>query len=325
MLIQLQFFTTATKATCNAPTGLQSSVTSNSATLIWTASSTANSYDVEYKASSSSTWLSGGNTTSTSKTISGFKPATSYDWHVSTNCSDGSSSYYSQPVANFTTDAATCDVYEPNNNLGTATPIGTGSISAQINTATDVDYFAFSTAGSQKNLQVTLTNLPANYDLILYDNNGKQLMSSTNTNNTDETVFYNSKKPGTYYVKVAGHSGTEFSSTICYRLTVKISSSTYTSTIATSTLNKNLLNAGLKVYPIPASNTVTVSFDAVTTTGASITFVNELGQQVMMKKLQAHPGTNINTMDVSALQQGIYTIKVNNGTDIQTTKLIISK
>ena len=86
-----------------------------------------------------------------------------------------------------------------------------------------------------------------------------------------------------------------------------------------------MLNTGLKVYPIPASNTVTVSFDGVTTTGASITFINELGQPVLIKQLQAHPGTNINSLYVSALQQGIYTVKVNNGTDIQTTKLIISK
>jgi len=318
-----QFTTSAATTTCNAPTNPSvSSVTSGSATLAWTAASGANSYDVQYKATNGGSWTTV-NSTSTSVTISGLTASTSYDWQVRTNCSSGSSTYLSGPQ--FTTTAASCDVYEPNNSLSTAAQIGTGSISAQINTVTDVDYYAFSTSGSQKNLQVTLTNLPANYDLTLYDNNGKQLMSSTNTNNADETVFYNSKKPGTYYVKVAGHSGTEFSSTVCYSLTVNISSGTYTLTIATSTLNKNLFNPGLKVYPVPASNTVTVSFDAVTTTGASITFINELGQQVMMKKLQAHPGTNINTLDVSALQQGIYTVKVNSGTDIQTSKLIISK
>jgi hypothetical protein len=63
----------------------------------------------------------------------------------------------------------------------------------------------------------------------------------------------------------------------------------------------------------------------MTTTSASITFINELGQPVLVKNLQAHPGTNINTLDVTALQQGIYTVKINNRTDIQTNKLIISK
>ena len=318
-------FTTNAVATCDAPTNLTtSSIISNSATLSWTAASGANSYDVQYEVSGTGSWTTL-NSTSTSLTVSGLTPSTSYDWQVRTNCSSGSSSYTSG--AQFTTNAVanSCDVYEPNNTLATAAAISQGTINAQIGTSGDVDYYSFSTSGNQKNLQVMLTNLPANYDLTLYDNNGKQLQTSTNGGTSNETVFYNNKKPGTYIVKVSGATSADFSATACYALTVNMSSTTYTANVATSSLSKNLVSAGLKVYPVPASSTVTVSFNATQTGNASITIINDLGQPVMVKNVITTLGTNFNTFDVSTLQQGIYTVNLNNGKDIQTTKLIISK
>ncbi len=265
--------------------------------------------------------MSGGNTSSTSKAISGLNPSTSYDWQVRTNCSSTSSSGY-VAGSSFTTlaDATCTDQYEPNNSLSSAAsiPIGT-TINAQIDPSSDVDYYVFSTSGNQKNIRVTLNISPANYTLTLYDSKGSVLATS------GSSVVYNTRKAGTYIVRVSPNSGFSTSECDSYALLVETGGSTYTAAIANSTLSKNVLNAGLKVYPVPASNTVTVSFDAATTAGASITFINELGQPVLLKQLQAHPGTNIITFDVTALQQGIYTVKVNNGTDIQTTKLIISK
>ena len=320
-------FTTLAASTCDAPTGLSASaITSNSATLSWTGASGASSYDVQYKASGAASWTTV-NTSLTSAGISGLSASTSYDWQVRTNCSSGSSAYTGGPQ--FTTNdvVTSCDVYEPNNTLATATLITQGSINAQVGASGDVDYYSFSTAGNQKNAQIVLSNIPAglNYYLVLYDNNGSQLAASTVPGASTQTVFYNNKKPSTYYVKVYGASSNDYSTTACYTLTLNMNNTSYAANVASPVFNKYLVGAGLKVYPVPASNTVTVSFDAVATTGASITFINELGQSVLLKKLQAHPGTNINTVDVSALQQGVYTVKVNNGTDIQTTKLIISK
>jgi hypothetical protein len=318
-----KFTTTGAITSCDAPTNLTATaITGSSATVSWTATSGAISYDVDYSVTGANSWINvATSTTLTSVNITGLNSSQSYDWRVRTNCSSGSSSY---ATSQFTT---TCDGYEPNNTLATATPISTGSITAQIATLGDVDYYSFSTAGNQKNAQVILSGIPAglNYYLVLYDNNGNQLKASAVPGASTQTVFYNNKKPSTYYVKVYGASSSDYSATACYTLTVNTSSNTYTAAVASSAFNKNLLNAGLKVYPVPASNTVTVSFDGVTTTSASITFINEIGQPVLVKNLQSHPGTNINTLDVSALQQGIYTVKVNNGTDIQTTKLIISK
>lgn len=316
-------FTTAAAATCDAPTTLTTSaITGNGAIVSWTAASGATSFDVDYSASGANSWINVATaTTSASVNITGLNASSAYDWRVKTNCSSGSSAY---ATSSFTT---TCDGYEPNNTLATAAAIGTGTITAQIAVSGDVDYYSFSTAGNQKNVQVTLSNIPAslNYYLVLYDNNGNQLMASSKSGASSQTVFYNNKKPATYLVKVYGASSTDYSATGCYSLTVNTSNSSYTAVVASSTLNKNLFNAGLKVYPIPASNTVTVSYDAAAATSATITFINELGQPVMVKNVVTNIGTNFNTFDIGSLQQGIYIVKLSNEKDVQTTNLIISK
>ncbi len=97
-------FTTAAAPVCNAPTGLaSSSITTSGATVSWTAVSGAISYDVDYKLTSSGTWINAATATaSTSVAISGLAASSAYDWRVRTNCSFGSSGY---AAAQFTTAA----------------------------------------------------------------------------------------------------------------------------------------------------------------------------------------------------------------------------
>ena len=81
--------------TCNAPTGLSTSgITISSATANWSAVSGANSYDVDYKQSSSGSWINiASGTTSLSWNLLGMPASTSFDWRVRANCSSGSSGY----------------------------------------------------------------------------------------------------------------------------------------------------------------------------------------------------------------------------------------
>jgi hypothetical protein len=105
-----------TTATCNVPASLTaSSITTSSATLSWGAVSGATSYNVQYKASSATTWTATTSTTN-SKSISGLAAGTTYQFQVSTVCSGGSSAY--STVAQFTTTTAS---------TGTSTTITVGS------------------------------------------------------------------------------------------------------------------------------------------------------------------------------------------------------
>lgn len=154
---------------CAAPTGLNTTnITNNSAILNWNAVSGAQSYRIEYKLGSSSTWtvlhLSW---TSTSYFLGGLSPATAYDWRVRTNCTSGSTSTYSQ--SNFTT-TSTCG--DPTN-LAYSTTANSATLSwnpvSGANTYS-VDYKLsssgtwISTAGTS-NTNITITGLnPGKYD-----------------------------------------------------------------------------------------------------------------------------------------------------------------
>nr|WP_315030342.1 endo-beta-N-acetylglucosaminidase H [uncultured Chryseobacterium sp.] len=82
----LQSWTAGTN--CDAPIGLYTSnLTGTSAKLNWTAVGT-NTYDIDYKPASSTTWTSVGTSlTGTSVTVSGLTANTEYDWRIRTNCS----------------------------------------------------------------------------------------------------------------------------------------------------------------------------------------------------------------------------------------------
>src|ERR1035437_7701553 len=325
--VTAQFTTTAP---CAAPTGLGSTTTSNSATVSWTANG-ATSYDVDYKLTSSGlsgTWTNAATATaSTSVIINSLNPSTPYDWRVRSNCGVSGSSGYS--AGQFTTTAiVTCpDQYEPNNSISTAKniPVGT-NINAQIATSIDKDYYAFNNTSSQRRIKVTLTNLPADYDMKLYRNNSL-LGTSANRGTAAETIIYNTNTTGTYKVYVYGFNGA-FNNTQCYTLNVQLGATNFTAANGVIINDDNIVQTvktGMKVYPVPASNAVTISFDAYAKGNADIIIINQLGQQVLVKKVIVNNGTNFNTIDVSVLKSGVYTLKVNNGKEIQTKKMIISK
>ena len=82
-------------AQCSAPTGLSTTgITATAGTAKWSPVSGASSYNVDYKLSSSSSWVTIANgTTSLQWTISGLQATTSYDWRVRANCTSGASRY----------------------------------------------------------------------------------------------------------------------------------------------------------------------------------------------------------------------------------------
>jgi Metallo-peptidase family M12/Secretion system C-terminal sorting domain/Fibronectin type III domain len=100
---------TCATATCDAPaTPSVSSITSSGGTVSWAAITGAVSYKVEYKLSSSATWLTANAAVATtSYALTGLAAGSTYNVQVSTNCSGASST--ASPSATFTTStAATC-------------------------------------------------------------------------------------------------------------------------------------------------------------------------------------------------------------------------
>ena len=318
-------FTTTSPIVCNPPSGLAStSVTTTTANISWGSVTGANNYSADYKATNSPTWISAATaTTSITISLSNLTASTSYDWRVKSNCSSGSSLYSS---AQFTTSAVSgcSDQYEPNNTSSTAAPVAVATdIIAQIGFSGDNDYYSFNNTSSQRRIKITLTNLPFDYDMRLYNPSGSLVKTSQLGGTSGETIIYNTNKVGTYKVYTYGYNGA-YSNSKCYTLNIQLSATNFGSS-GPDTDKPAAIRSGLKLYPVPASTLLTVSFDAFKKGNAEIVVTNQLGEQVLRKIVVVNDGINYNTLDIRKLSAGIYIIKVNNGNGVQTKKLMISR
>ncbi|WP_051931608.1 M4 family metallopeptidase [Clostridium sp. KNHs214] len=112
------------------------------------------------------------------------------------------------------------DTYESNNTLSTAYgPIVSGtSYKSYIYSPTDIDYFYFNTSRTGT-ITVSLTNLPKDYDVYLLNSSGKVVARSTNGGTSNESIYYNARTTGKFYVKIVGYGGAN-SQTGAYSLNV---------------------------------------------------------------------------------------------------------
>ena len=268
-------FTTTSPATCGTVTGLTSSgITSSAATISWSALGGANNYDVDYKLTSSGTWINAATaTTALSVNLTGLTSSSSYDWRVRANCTGATGAY---ATASFTTGAAsTCaTAFEPNETQATAASIVSGvTNTAAITTTTDIDYYKIVTTATSNNVYNLVGPSGVDYDLYVYNSAGSQIGSSLGSTAT-ETVSLNSQAAGTYYVKVIGYNGAN--SATCY--TIKATATTVTSCQSAYDVSTNGTTAGAATIPFNTNITGLISptgdidnYKFVITTGGTIT------------------------------------------------------
>lgn len=299
-----QFTTLSSTPTCGTVTGLSTSaITTSSATVSWAALSGALNYDVDYKPASGSTWTNAATgTTATSVNLSGLTDGSLYDWRVRANCT-GATGAYSQ--AQFTTTAAvTCpgpyDVSTNGTISGAASIPFNTNVMGLINPSGDNDYYKFviTTGGTAT---ITLTTLPANYNLRLYNSAGSQLASSAKSGTTSESIA-RTYTPGTYYARVYGSNSNAFNATSCYTLNVTLGTATGAEGgIQTPAEEKPLL----VLFPNPAKQQLSV-YVANYDKQKIVEMYNMNGQRVM--KLTEIDNTM--NLDVSRLKSGIYLLRV---------------
>lgn len=128
---------------------------------------------------------------------------------------------------------------EPTNNTLTNAPVltmGTDKLS-QIATAIDVDNWKFTLSNTQS-ISISLSTLPGDYDLKLFNSNNVQVGISENSNTSNELITQ-MLTAGTYYVQVYGYLGAN-STTQCYTLKVSTSSACLAATgLQTNNLTQN--------------------------------------------------------------------------------------
>jgi Zn-dependent metalloprotease len=221
-------------------------------------------------------------------------------------------------VGNVTTPSCT-DTYEANETISAAKPIALNSdISAKISTTTDKDWYTFTTTSTAPKLKVTLSNLPADYDLRLYNSGGSQLGISQNGSTTSESITYNSSSAGTYYIQVYGYAGANNNS-VCY--TVRAATSNVNLlTDEEANLTGHSLTKGkeqgtmdddaLRVFPNPAKEQLTLRFNAAVAGTQSLSVTDPLGRVIMQKTIDVQDGFNNIKVSLDNLESGLYFIKM---------------
>ncbi|MFD2718518.1 N-acetylmuramoyl-L-alanine amidase [Hymenobacter monticola] len=220
------------------------------------------------------------------------------------------------------------DSYEANETLSAGAPIGVNvNNTAYICPTGDVDWYKFTSSSTNNNLKVTLTNLPLDYDLELYNASGTLLYSSTQPSTTAETITYNGAPAATYYVKVYGYNGN--TSTAAYTLRVSTQSTSWLmassagSMTASSAASQNDRPMLTITNPVDAGASAWLT--AAGYTGpAEITLRNAQGQPV---------GANTRTQLTAdqprgyalpaGLRPGVYVVTVQLSTGLQYLRLLV--
>jgi hypothetical protein len=194
---------------------------------------------------------------------------------------------------------------------GAATIPFNTNVTGLISPSGDNDYYRFviTTGGTAT---ITLSTLPADYDLVLYSSNGTtQLAISENGSTTSESIS-RTYTAGTYFVRVFGWNGAN-SSTVCYTLRVQLGTATRNDQLITDVpLEK------VTVSPNPVRNIMKINMPSLKGT-AMLNIVDMTGKVVLQRQVN----TQTSQLDLSGLPAGIYLISVRNeGKEISTTKII---
>jgi len=219
----------------------------------------------------------------------------------------------------FTYNVTTCqtcnDVYEPNETMYEAKNIPLNvTIQAQVNTATDSDYYKITTTSAQPNIYIVLQNLVVDYDLYLFDSEGHYIAGSWIGGNSNEYISYSTTNAGTYYIRVIGWNGA-FNDQ-CYQLKVTTSGNSIArvgiSVEVASTIDKSKtesIGGYIEVFPNPAHSggelNVTM-LDKYENGKRLFRILNLTGHVISEQNVLMSSGNTV--LDLSAVQPGLYVL-----------------
>gem|GEM_PF-3402146 len=114
-------------------------------------------------------------------------------------------------TVNVTIEIPNCgrDLFEPNDTKEEAKEIPETGImnNALICRIDDQDWFTYTTTADAPYVAFFLHDLPANYDIEIYNSLDTLVSRSYNQGKQDEIAIYNTSNPDTYYIKIVGGEG----------------------------------------------------------------------------------------------------------------------
>ncbi|MEO5571173.1 MAG: M12 family metallo-peptidase, partial [Bacteroidia bacterium] len=264
---------------CGTPGGLSASaITVSSATVTWSLVGGALTYNVQYKKSALTTWATVTGITGTSTSLTGLTDGTAYDYQVQAVCSSATGTY--STIGNFSTIAICNDTHEPNNTKPAASSLVINTNTAGlISPSGDADFFVFANTASQKNIMVTLTGLPADYDMKLIRKSAT-LGASQSGGTTSETIVYNASVVGNYVIKIYGSGGAN-NPTACYTLKAEISGTPFRAAASDNTTSKaDADGTELSIYPNPANDLLVINYPSLSNRTCELQVFDVMGKEV---------------------------------------------
>lgn len=182
------------------------------------------------------------------------------------------------------------------------------NITGLISPSADVDNYKFviTNAGT---ITVSLTTLPADYDLKLLNSAGTQVGISQNGSTTSESISYTAAA-GTYYAQVYGYNGANSAST-CYTLKVQLGTASVTSTEITQA-------DVLRIYPNPVTSELSIAVPGEINGQGTIRIIDPKGIVVAQQRATG----KLQKIDVSHLPNGVYLLQVSNGKVNTSSKFV---
>ncbi|MEO6189163.1 MAG: GEVED domain-containing protein, partial [Saprospiraceae bacterium] len=321
-------FTTTGGAGCGTPTNfIVSNITANSANSSWTAVAGANSYNFQYKLTTSQTW-SQANVTVTSVNLTGLSAGTSYDVKVQAVCTSGNSPFTS--TITFVTLSPSYCVSKGNNSLfewvsrvkiGTIDRIsvgdggyynGTGLV-ADVNKGTTytLNYQAGST-GSSGTLYWKVwidwnrnnSFADAGEEVVVNATPSLTLLAASITVPAGASTGTTRMRVA---VKYAGYS------TSCLTYTYgEVEDYTLNIKAAGTLIDPNAKNNlfAMSVQPNPFSNNLNVNLNSEKDQHINISVSNLLGQVKQVAKYEVRQGANSIDLDLSNLLPSTYILNI---------------
>ncbi len=333
-------------ASCATPVNLvSSSVTSSSAALSWSAIPGAATYNLQYKISSASAWITITGILTSSYTITGLNAGTAYNYQVQTVCSGNSSGSYS-PALSFTTSGIAYCYVKGNTTYEYINKVTLGSINnTSGNNNGYGDYTSLTAtlnAGTSKAITLTPGFTNAAYKeywtvYIDYDKNkvfdaNEEVTSSNGTGTVSRTFTIPANaKSGYTRMRVIMHYNSSRTNTCDtfsggevedYRIHI-INTSTGNSANVDA---ESTLSSGMFVTPDPAEgNNVKVMLHLPQVAPVTLRITDISGRLLANKKLSnVSRGQNIYRMNGLHLKPGTYVIIAEQGNGIVArTKFIV--
>ena len=145
------------------------------------------------------------------------------EYYIRINAASANDWSATQPYYLYIEEQPNVEPYEPNNSItsGYGITAGTTYYGYIGERSQDKDYYKINALEGTL-INVLLSNLPANYNLYLYNSAQSLVSKSENTGTLSESIDYISPKTDTYYILVKGYSANDWSGSLSYSLYVRL-------------------------------------------------------------------------------------------------------